>query len=113
MEQAEKYLAKALGVRPESYAASYQLATVQMATGRFEEARRELERIIEAVPSFIEAHVSLATVYYRLDRKPDGDREREIVRRLTAERQAKQPGSQQEHGAAYDGEAPGAAAQVQ
>ena len=113
MELAEKYLAKALDVRPESYAASYQLATVQMATGRFEEARQELERIIEAVPSFIEAHVSLATTYYRLDRKADGDREREIVRRITAERQAKQPGAQQELGPAHEGETPGTAAQVQ
>jgi tetratricopeptide (TPR) repeat protein len=113
MEQAEKYLAKALDVRPESYAASYQLATVQMATGRFDEARQRLERIVAAVPNFIEAHVSLATVYYRLDRKPDGDRVRETVRRLTAERQAKQPGSQQDLGPAYQGDTPEASAKAQ
>jgi tetratricopeptide (TPR) repeat protein len=112
MEPAEKYIAKALDVRPESQAARYQLATVQMATGRFEEARAELEGIVAAAPDFIEAHVSLATVYYRLDRKPDGDRERAIVRRLTAERQAKQPGARENQGPAFDGETPGAAAQA-
>jgi len=35
--------------------------------------------------------VSLAGVYYRLKRKEDGDRERALVRRLTAEAQARQP----------------------
>ena len=37
--------------------------------------------------------VSLATVYYRLKRKEDGDRERAIVLKLNAEKQAREPGS--------------------
>ena len=41
-------------------------------------------------PAFTEAHVTLATVYYRLKRKEDGDRERAIVQKLNAETQAKQ-----------------------
>ena len=45
-----------------------------------------------AWPQFTEAHVSLATVYYRLKRKEDGDRERALVRKLTDEAQATQPG---------------------
>ena len=48
--------------------------------------------IVKAAPSFVEAHVTLATVYYRLKRKEDGDRERAIVQKLNAEAQAKQPG---------------------
>ncbi len=39
-------------------------------------------------PQFVEAHVSLATVYYRLKRKEDGDRERATVLKLNAESQA-------------------------
>ena len=39
------------------------------------------------------AHVSLATVYYRLHRKQDGDRERDIVLKLNAEKQAAEPGA--------------------
>jgi len=42
----------------------------------------------------LEAHVTLATIYYRLKRKADGERERAIVQRLNAERQAVEPGSQ-------------------
>lgn len=40
----------------------------------------------------MEAHVSLATVYYREKRKQDGDRERAIIDKLNAEIQARQPG---------------------
>ncbi len=39
----------------------------------------KLEELIKETPHFVEAHVSLATVYYRLKRKADGDRERAIV----------------------------------
>jgi hypothetical protein len=40
----------------------------------------------------VEAHVTLATVYYRLKRKADGDRERAIIQKLNAAAQEKQPG---------------------
>jgi hypothetical protein len=43
----------------------------------------------------VDAHVLLATTYYRLKRKDDGDRERAVAARLTAEKQARQPGAQQ------------------
>jgi hypothetical protein len=38
--------------------------------------------------------VLLASVYYRLNRKEDGDREKAAVQKLNAEQQAKQPGAQ-------------------
>jgi hypothetical protein len=50
--------------------------------------------VVRDIPSYIDAHVLLATTYYRLKRKEDGDRERQIVEKLTAEAQAKQPGAQ-------------------
>jgi Tfp pilus assembly protein PilF len=49
-----------------------------------------LEAIVKEAPSFIEAHVALATAYYRLQRKTDADRERTIVDRLTQEKEAKE-----------------------
>jgi Tfp pilus assembly protein PilF len=55
-------------------------------------ATKDLESILKETPQFTEAHVTLATVYYRQKRKADGDRERAIVQRLNAEAQAKQPG---------------------
>ena len=45
-------------------------------------------------PDYAEAHVLLASVYYRLNRKSDGDRERAVAQKLSAEQQAKEPGAQ-------------------
>ena len=42
-------------------------------------------------PNFVEARVLLASVYYRLDRKADGDREQALIQKANAEEQAKQP----------------------
>ena len=41
-------------------------------------------------PQFIEAHITLATVYYRLKRKEDGDREKALVQQLNAEKEARE-----------------------
>ena len=53
-----------------------------------------LEGVAREFPEFSEARVLLASVYYRLGRKEDGDREKAAVLKLTAETQAKQPGAQ-------------------
>ena len=60
-------------------AVRYQLAALDLAVGHLEEARKGLEDLIRQEPRFLEAHVTLATVYYRLKRKPDGDKERALV----------------------------------
>ena len=39
-------------------------------------------------PDFLDAHVSLARLYYRLHMKQEGDHERETVAKLTAEVEA-------------------------
>ena len=91
--EAREYLARSLRLRPGDPAVLYQSATVDVASGKLEEARLELEDLIRRSPEFTEAHVSLAGVYYKLKRKEEGDRERAIVRRLTAEAQARQPAS--------------------
>lgn len=87
---ARKLLARALRVRPGDFAARFQVAAVDLLTGKIEDARVNLENIVKEAPQFVEAHVSLAGAYYRLKRKADGDREREIVQRLNAELQAQQ-----------------------
>jgi hypothetical protein len=46
------------------------------------------EALVADTPTYIDAHVLLATTYYRLKRKDD---ERQIVEKLTAEAHAKQP----------------------
>ena len=83
---------RALGVRPHDAAIRYQVATLDLEDGHTDEARVELEKLIEEAPRFVEAHVSLATVYYRLKRKEEGDKERAIVLRLNAEKQGAETG---------------------
>jgi tetratricopeptide (TPR) repeat protein len=90
--EALAYLNRALDVRPGDLAVRYQIATILLSEGKVDEARKDLESIIKESPQFTEAHVSLATVYYRLKMSPEGNRERAIVQKLTAEAQAKQPG---------------------
>ncbi len=92
-EEALKYLKQALRVRPGDPGVRYQMASVEVALGQNEEARTHLEQLVRDAPNFEEAHVTLATVYYRAKRKEDGDRERLIAVKLAAEKQAEQPGA--------------------
>ncbi len=85
-DQAMKYLQHALQIRPGDPGVRYQIASLEFANGQVDQARRDLESLVKDQPDFLEAHVSLATVYFRLKRKGDGDRERATVARLNAER---------------------------
>lgn len=94
-EEALKYFQRALLVRPGEPNARFYIESIRIGQGKFQEALPELEKLVKDAPDFVEAHVMLAMVYYRLKRKADGDREQAIVNRLNAERQAKQPGAQE------------------
>jgi tetratricopeptide (TPR) repeat protein len=92
---ARKHIDRAMVLRPGDPGARYQLATIMLASNapkETAEAAGLLEKLVAESPDFVEAHVSLATAYYRLKRKEDGDRQREIVAKLNAEAQARQPG---------------------
>jgi tetratricopeptide (TPR) repeat protein len=92
-DEATRYFARALKTRPGDPAVRYQLAGIALEQGRADDARHELEALVKESPHFTEAHVSLSMAYYRLKRPADGRREREIVQKLTAEAQAKEPGA--------------------
>jgi tetratricopeptide (TPR) repeat protein len=92
-DEARASFERALRVRPGDPAVRYQLATLDLMTGNVERACSKLEELVADTPQFVEAHVSLATVYYRLKRKADGDRERATVLKLNAEKQAAEPGA--------------------
>jgi tetratricopeptide (TPR) repeat protein len=95
LEEALRYLTRAVQLRPREQYAHYHLGAVLAALGKPEQARPLLEGVAKEYPDFIEARVLLASVYYRLNRKEDGDRERAAVQRLNDEQQAKRPGAQQ------------------
>jgi len=102
-EKALAHFEHALIVRPRDLNVRYFIGSLYVALGRTAEAQRMLEQVVKEAPGFIEAHVSLATVYYRLKRKEDGDRERAMIQKLNAERQAQAPGAQDSLGPAYRG----------
>lgn len=104
LDEALAYLKRAVEMRPHDPTAAYAVANVRVALGRNEEARAALEKLVAAHADFVEAHVLLATTYYRLKRKDDGDRERAIVDRLNAQKQARERGAQESLGPAYRGE---------
>jgi tetratricopeptide (TPR) repeat protein len=75
-DDALMHVGRALQVRPNDPGALYQRASVHIAQAKLDEACSELEHLVKAFPDFAEAHAALATVYYRLKRPADGDRER-------------------------------------
>jgi tetratricopeptide (TPR) repeat protein len=90
-------LSRAAQLRPRDQYARYHLAAVYAALGKPEQALPLLEGVVKEYGDFVEARVLLASVYYRLNRKADGDREKMNIQRLNSEQQAKQPGSQDQN----------------
>jgi tetratricopeptide (TPR) repeat protein len=91
LDGAERYFARALELRPGDPGVRYQLATVHLGRGENDQALALLEPLVKESPDFIEARVSLATVYYRLKRRDEGDRQRAAVAELNKAAQARQP----------------------
>lgn len=89
-ERARQHFEKARLLRPRSVALKYQFGALALAENRLGEALEQLEAVTREAPEFVEGHVSLATLYYRLKRKEDGDRERAIVQRLNEQIQQKE-----------------------
>ncbi|MGC2299115.1 MAG: tetratricopeptide repeat protein [Acidobacteriaceae bacterium] len=92
MEEAKKYLDKAMELNPQSTMARYESAMWKSTSGDYQAAADQLEKLVADDPQWLEPHVELATLYYRLHRPADGARERQIVDKLTAQQQQQGPG---------------------
>jgi tetratricopeptide (TPR) repeat protein len=90
-DEARSYLQRAIQLRPREQYARYHLAAVYAAAGKPGDALPLLEGVLKEHGDFVEARVLLASVYYRLNRKEDGDREKAIIQKSNAEQQAKPP----------------------
>lgn len=88
LDESKPYLDRALKLNPDDPMARYQNAMLKSASGEHDVARSELEELEKSNPDWLEPHVALATLYYKVHRPEDGAREREIVERLTAQKQA-------------------------
>jgi tetratricopeptide (TPR) repeat protein len=89
------YLEKALQLRPDNDQAAFQISLVHFQNRNLEKARQILENLVQRFPDFIDAHITLARVFYRKKMKLEGDREQEIAEKLRMEQQKREPGSRQ------------------
>jgi tetratricopeptide (TPR) repeat protein len=92
LAEAKGYLDRALRIKPSDSMARYEAAMLKSTSGDYETAARELELLVKDDPDWLEPHVELATLYYRLHRPEDGAKERQIVDSITARQQAQGPG---------------------
>jgi tetratricopeptide (TPR) repeat protein len=85
LQESESALTHALQLRPDDVRARFQYAHLVSNEGDDERAAQLLESLIADHPDFIEAHSSLATIYFRLGRRDDGRREKKIFEKLHTE----------------------------
>ncbi|HEX3249863.1 MAG TPA: tetratricopeptide repeat protein [Pyrinomonadaceae bacterium] len=91
LDEALAHLQRAIQLRPREQYARYHLAAVYAAAGKPGDALPLLEGVLKEHGDFVEARVLLASVYYRLNRKEDGDREKALIQKANTEQQAKPP----------------------
>jgi len=87
LDGARPLLELALKLHPEVPQAQYQMAVLNGMTGQYAAAAAALEPLEKADPDWLDPHIQLASLYYKLHRPEDGAREREIVQRIEAQQQ--------------------------
>jgi hypothetical protein len=68
-----------------------QMSKLDAMTGKYNEAAAALESLEKADPNWLDPHVELAAIYYKLHRPEDGQRERAIVEQIEARQQKAGP----------------------
>lgn len=84
-----KHLERAIELNPSSNLALYELARLERTEGKMEAAAKDFEKVIRADPTWAQPHIELSAVYFRLNRREDGEKEKAAFDRLTAEKQKK------------------------
>jgi len=78
---------RVLNAVPDASGALFIVAQVELAEGKLQEAQKDFEKVTQENPDWIQPHVQLSALYYRLKRPADGDKERAIVDRLRDQEQ--------------------------
>lgn len=76
---AKKHLEKANQLRPGDPSVAYEYAAMALQDKDFPKAEKLLESIVRKYPGYVDAHVLLAEVYFRLHRTEDGKREKALI----------------------------------
>lgn len=91
LDEAKGYLDRAIQIKPADFVARYESAMLKSTTGQYEAAAQQLESLVKDDPDWLDPHVELASLYYKLHRPQDGARERAVVDRISADQQARGP----------------------
>jgi len=88
VDLADDYISRAARLRPDHPDVLYGQARIRLAREDLQGAREVLEKLVALAPDYEGGHVLLGTVFYRLQMRKEGDRERAIVEKLKAARAA-------------------------
>jgi tetratricopeptide (TPR) repeat protein len=94
LEGARPLLEVALELQPQMPQARLQMAKLDAMQGNNAEAAAALEQLEKTDPAWLDPHVELAPIYYKLHRPDDGQRERDMVRQIEAQQQKDGPPKQ-------------------
>jgi tetratricopeptide (TPR) repeat protein len=94
LDSARPMLELALQLQPKSPMARLEMAKLNGMTGKYAEAAATLEELEKADPNWIDPHIELAPIYYKLHRPDDGQRERDLVQQIEARQQTAGPPKQ-------------------
>jgi tetratricopeptide (TPR) repeat protein len=90
-ESARPLLELALELRPGHPLTRLELAKLNGMTGKYAEAAATLEELEKSDPNWLDPHIELAAIYYKLHRPEDGQRERTIVQQIEEKQQKAGP----------------------
>jgi tetratricopeptide (TPR) repeat protein len=85
LDEAKTYLDHALQLNPGSSMAGYEVAMLKSTSGDYQAAAEQMEKVVKLDPTWLEPHVELASLYYRLHRPTEGKQERQTVEQITEE----------------------------
>lgn len=94
LDSARPMLELAIQLQPANRMARLQMAKLDAMTGEYTEAAATLEELEKAEPNWLDPHIELAPIYYKLHRPEDGQRERDIVQQIEAAQQKAGPQKQ-------------------
>ena len=94
LDSARPMLELAIQLQPANRMARLQMAKLDAMTGKYTEAAATLEELEKAEPNWLDPHIELAPIYYKLHRPEDGQRERDIVQQIEAAQQKAGPPKQ-------------------
>jgi tetratricopeptide (TPR) repeat protein len=93
LDGAKPLLTLAVQLQPTMPQARFQMAKLNSMTGHYAEAAAALEDLVKNEPKWLDPHIELAALYYKLHRPEDGARERAIVEQIEAQQQKAGPQS--------------------